>query len=73
MRGTVAKRLARQAAMIKASSKKKVKWYKRLIIGKTGSDGKPVYDYRGTVVWSGYRRIYKDLKRSYKRAASRGI
>ncbi len=65
MRGTVAKKLRRQARKVATSSERKVRWAERLT-GKTDSEGKPHKHYSGTLFWTGFRRIYKDMKKQYK-------
>jgi len=68
MRGTIAKRLRAEARATSRPTEQKVKRYKKLVKGKTGDDGKPVYDYRGTVTNTGYRADYQGLKKAYKLA-----
>ena len=66
MRGTVAKRIRKEARSTSTPTEKKTIWYKKLIKGKTGDDGKPVYDMRGTITNTGYRAEYQRLKNAYK-------
>ena len=63
MRGTKAKRLRRQARQIALVGKPKTIWYKFLNPLASEKEGKAVYDYRGTLVHTGYRRAYQDIKK----------
>jgi hypothetical protein len=65
MRGTVAKRLRKEARKISEPTKYKTKWFAKKT-GKTDDKGKAVVDYRGTITCTGYRRAYQDLKKAYK-------
>ena len=63
MRGTKAKQLRRQARSMALAAKPKTIWYKFLNKAASLKEGKAVYDYRGTLAHTGYRRAYQDLKR----------
>ena len=67
MRGTVAKKLRKEARENSKATTYRTKWFAKKT-GKTNEDGKPVMDYRGTTTCTGYRRIYQDLKKAYKEA-----
>lgn len=66
MRGTKAKLFRKTARVLSKPTEQKTTWYKKLIKGKSGDDGKPVYDIRGTVTNTGYRDEYQKLKKMYK-------
>lgn len=68
MRGTRAKQIRKAAFLQAASSRQKIKWFKRMT-GKTGDDGKPHFSFTGTVRWEGFRRIYQDMKKQHTRRA----
>jgi len=62
MRGTVAKRLRNTARKISKPTEAKVKWYKKLLRHSTKT-----VDV-ATIRLEGYRRVYQDMKRDYKRS-----
>ena len=72
MRGTVAKRIRNISRVMSAKNptEYRVRWYERLL-GKTGSDGKPARIRVGTIFCTGFRRVYQDMKRDYKRNSLR--
>ena len=74
MRGTVAKRLRKEASRLAKGqdSKPSIKrTIKRFFTGKVDEKGDRVVNAvnRDTVVYSGFRRIYQDKKRDHRRAA----
>ena len=66
MRGTVAKRIRKEARKQAVSNptQYRIRWFEKLL-GKTGSDGKPARIRVGTIFCTGYRRIYQDMKHAY--------
>lgn len=74
MRGTVAKRLRKEASRSAndQESKPSIKrMIKRFFTGKVDENGERVIisENRDTVVYTGFRRIYQDMKRDHRRAA----
>ena len=74
MRGTVAKRLRKEASRSAKGqdSKPSIKrTIKRFFTGKVDDKGEKVIDSvnRDTVKYTGFRRIYQDMKRDHRRAA----
>jgi len=65
MRRTVAKRIAKMARKA-GPTEYKIRWFERLL-KKTGDDGKPARIKVGTIFCTGYRRVYRDMKRQYKK------
>lgn len=70
MRGTVAKRIRRAARAAAANTPTKttiISTIKRYFTGKVDAKGQRVVDEvnKETVRYSGYRRVYQDMKREY--------
>ena len=70
MRGTIAKRLRKQARVNSTPTEYHTKWFK-FFTGGVDDKGEQIMDDRGTVTCTGYRRKYQDLKLQYK--STRGI
>ena len=66
MRGTVAKRIRNEARRKAANkpTKYNVTWVEKWFV-KTDDKGKKIIKVRGTIMCTGYRRIYQDMKREY--------
>ena len=66
MRGTRAKALRKLARQHSKPTKYHGEWYKAFL-GKTHKDGKPAASLiaRGTLVCTGYRHVYKEMKKLY--------
>jgi hypothetical protein len=67
MRKTVCKRLRKQASLI-APATKRVNHIKRFWTGKYDMEGNKITVDHVTIIHSGYRRAYQDLKRNYRRS-----
>jgi len=67
MRGTVAKRIRKQAGVIARNmpSERKFKWFTRWA-GRRDKNGNPSTYNVSTARWTGYRRIYQDMKKAYR-------
>jgi hypothetical protein len=70
MRGTIAKRIRRAARAAAANTPTKttiISTIKRYFTGKVDAKGQRVVDEvnKETVRYSGYRRVYQDMKREY--------
>jgi len=61
MNGKQAKRLRAAARKIAPATKAKVKWYKR-VLGQKKTVG---FEDRGTLSYTGYRRVHQHLKRMF--------
>ncbi len=68
MRGTVAKRLRRQAFVLSAKNptRGKVRWYEKVFKTRNRNGEEVERKHRqGTYYLEGYRRTYQNLKREY--------
>jgi hypothetical protein len=66
MRGTVSKRLRKEAARTAQGTAYQGK-VTRFMTNKTDSRGRQVVIDRTTLICAGFRRVYQDLKRDYRR------